>query len=257
MHCSGRPADQSGDHGAYDAALWPFALRISQANIPSAISHMGKVRPTEVSRILRIEMSTLSRDVELMKQKRVAGVRTAVGRSEPHDQPPSATYRAGHRRAAHEPRSSRLASRTHSKQSLPLLLHTLASLWLEERKARLRPSASFCRPNRVSLSECPPTEGRSVRRGGRRGSSHRPSSSRTEASGLRRSSRRRSRDRRTYLSGFRTRQYRRSNQRSTSLTRGAGSSARGFRVVRRTTSSRGTPRQRNFDITLAKLMPTV
>lgn len=55
--------------GLYDEAPRPFALRISQANILSAISYMGKVRPAEVSRILRIEKSTLSRDVELMKQR--------------------------------------------------------------------------------------------------------------------------------------------------------------------------------------------
>jgi DNA-binding MarR family transcriptional regulator len=53
----------------YDEALRPFVLRISQANILSAILHMGEVRPAEVSRILRIEKSTLSRDVELMKQR--------------------------------------------------------------------------------------------------------------------------------------------------------------------------------------------
>ena len=52
----------------YDEALRPFGLRISQANILAAIAHMGEVRPAEVSRILRIEKSTLSRDVELMKQ---------------------------------------------------------------------------------------------------------------------------------------------------------------------------------------------
>jgi DNA-binding MarR family transcriptional regulator len=52
----------------YDEALRPFALRISQANILSAIALMGESRPAEVSRILRIEKSTLSRDVELMKQ---------------------------------------------------------------------------------------------------------------------------------------------------------------------------------------------
>ena len=52
----------------YDEALRPFALRISQANILSAIALLGESRPAEVSRILRIEKSTLSRDVELMKQ---------------------------------------------------------------------------------------------------------------------------------------------------------------------------------------------
>jgi DNA-binding MarR family transcriptional regulator len=55
--------------GLYDDALRPYGLRISQANILAAVAHMSKARPTEISRILRIEKSTLSRDVELMKQK--------------------------------------------------------------------------------------------------------------------------------------------------------------------------------------------
>ena len=54
--------------GLYDEVLRPFELRISQANILSAIRHVGEVRPTDISRILRIEKSTLSRDVELMKK---------------------------------------------------------------------------------------------------------------------------------------------------------------------------------------------
>jgi DNA-binding MarR family transcriptional regulator len=52
----------------YDEALRPFRLRISQANILAAVAVLGESRPAEVSRILRIEKSTLSRDVELMKQ---------------------------------------------------------------------------------------------------------------------------------------------------------------------------------------------
>jgi DNA-binding MarR family transcriptional regulator len=52
----------------YDEALRPFGLRISQANILTAVAHMGGARPAEVSRILRIEKSTLSRDVELMRR---------------------------------------------------------------------------------------------------------------------------------------------------------------------------------------------
>ena len=52
----------------YDEALRPFALRISQANILSAIALLGEGRPADVSRVLRIEKSTLSRDLELMKQ---------------------------------------------------------------------------------------------------------------------------------------------------------------------------------------------
>ncbi len=53
----------------YDQALRPFGLRISQANVLAAVAHMGSARPALVSRVLRIEKSTLSRDVELMKQK--------------------------------------------------------------------------------------------------------------------------------------------------------------------------------------------
>jgi DNA-binding MarR family transcriptional regulator len=52
----------------YDEALRPFGLRISQANILSAVAHMSAARPADLSQILRIEKSTLSRDVELMKQ---------------------------------------------------------------------------------------------------------------------------------------------------------------------------------------------
>jgi DNA-binding MarR family transcriptional regulator len=52
----------------YDEALRPFGLRISQANILAAVAHMDECRPADVSRVLRIEKSTLSRDVELMKQ---------------------------------------------------------------------------------------------------------------------------------------------------------------------------------------------
>ena len=55
--------------GLYDEALRPFGLRISQANILAAVACMSESRPNEVSRMLRIEKSTLSRDIELMKQK--------------------------------------------------------------------------------------------------------------------------------------------------------------------------------------------
>ena len=52
----------------YDEALRPFGLRISQLNVLAAVACLGKARPTDLCRILRIEKSTLSRDVELMKQ---------------------------------------------------------------------------------------------------------------------------------------------------------------------------------------------
>ena len=53
----------------YDEALRPSALRISQANILTALAYLGATRPAMISRVLRIEKSTLSRDLELMKKK--------------------------------------------------------------------------------------------------------------------------------------------------------------------------------------------
>jgi DNA-binding MarR family transcriptional regulator len=52
----------------YDESLRPFGLRISQANILVAVANVSDARPAHVSRILRIEKSTLSRDLELMKK---------------------------------------------------------------------------------------------------------------------------------------------------------------------------------------------
>src|SRR3954447_21656731 len=51
----------------YDEALRPFGLRVSQANILVAVARRGEVRPADICRVLRIEKSTLSRDVEVMK----------------------------------------------------------------------------------------------------------------------------------------------------------------------------------------------
>jgi DNA-binding MarR family transcriptional regulator len=52
----------------YDEALRPFSVRITQVNILSAVSLLEDARPAVIARILRIEKSTLSRDVELMKK---------------------------------------------------------------------------------------------------------------------------------------------------------------------------------------------
>jgi DNA-binding MarR family transcriptional regulator len=52
----------------YDDALRPHGLRIGQANILVAVARMGTARPGEVCRILRMEKSTLSRDVEVMRR---------------------------------------------------------------------------------------------------------------------------------------------------------------------------------------------
>ena len=53
----------------YDDALRPFHIRVSQANILVTIARKGEARPVDVCRLLRLEKSTLSRDVELMKSR--------------------------------------------------------------------------------------------------------------------------------------------------------------------------------------------
>jgi DNA-binding MarR family transcriptional regulator len=53
----------------YDEALRPHGLRVSQANILVAVACKGEARPSDVSRLLRLEKSTLSRDVEVMKRR--------------------------------------------------------------------------------------------------------------------------------------------------------------------------------------------
>ncbi len=53
----------------YDEALRPHGFRASQGNILVAVARKGEARPAEISRLLRLEKSTLSRDVEVMKTK--------------------------------------------------------------------------------------------------------------------------------------------------------------------------------------------
>jgi DNA-binding MarR family transcriptional regulator len=53
----------------YDEALRPHGMRVSQGNILVAVGRVGDAKPADICRILRIEKSTLSRDVELMKQE--------------------------------------------------------------------------------------------------------------------------------------------------------------------------------------------
>lgn len=53
----------------YDEALRPLGIRVSQANILVAVARAGAARPADVCRGLRIDKSTLSRDVEGMKAR--------------------------------------------------------------------------------------------------------------------------------------------------------------------------------------------
>ena len=52
----------------YEEALRPHGIRISQGNILVVVARMGQARPADVARVLRLERSTLGRDVEVMKR---------------------------------------------------------------------------------------------------------------------------------------------------------------------------------------------
>ena len=53
----------------YDEALRPLGLRVNQVNILVAVARCGEAKPVDLARMLRIEKSTLSRDVEVMKAR--------------------------------------------------------------------------------------------------------------------------------------------------------------------------------------------
>jgi DNA-binding MarR family transcriptional regulator len=52
----------------YDEALRPHGLRVGQLNLLVAVARFGTARPGDLCRLLRMEKSTLSRDVELMRR---------------------------------------------------------------------------------------------------------------------------------------------------------------------------------------------
>ncbi len=53
----------------YDTALRPHGLRISQMNLLVAVSARGTMRASELGRVLRLEKSTLSRDIERLIER--------------------------------------------------------------------------------------------------------------------------------------------------------------------------------------------
>jgi DNA-binding MarR family transcriptional regulator len=52
----------------YDDALRPHGLRVGQLNLLVAVARMGTARPGDLCRLLRMDKSTLSRDVEVMRR---------------------------------------------------------------------------------------------------------------------------------------------------------------------------------------------
>lgn len=53
----------------YDDAFRPFGLKISQGNILIVTAKLGVANPVKVCEILQLDISTLSRNVELMRAK--------------------------------------------------------------------------------------------------------------------------------------------------------------------------------------------
>lgn len=51
----------------YDEALRPLGLKVSQLNILVAVAHMRTARPAKVCRVLALDASTLSRNVDRMR----------------------------------------------------------------------------------------------------------------------------------------------------------------------------------------------
>jgi DNA-binding MarR family transcriptional regulator len=52
----------------YDEALRPHGLRAGQLNLLVAIARLGTARPGDLCRFLRMDKSTLSRDVEVLRR---------------------------------------------------------------------------------------------------------------------------------------------------------------------------------------------
>src|ERR687884_1095729 len=53
----------------YDAALRPLGLKVSQMNVLVVAARLGVARPAQVSELLHLDISTLSRNVDRMMAK--------------------------------------------------------------------------------------------------------------------------------------------------------------------------------------------
>jgi DNA-binding MarR family transcriptional regulator len=63
----------------YDEVLRPHGLRVGQLNLLVAVARMGTARPGDLCRLLRMEKSTLSRDVEVMRRNAWLEVNESAG----------------------------------------------------------------------------------------------------------------------------------------------------------------------------------
>src|SRR4051794_40111815 len=67
----------------YDDALRPHGLRVAQLNLLVAVARMGTARPGAPCRALRMDKSSLSRDVEVMRRQGWLEADDSGGRSRP------------------------------------------------------------------------------------------------------------------------------------------------------------------------------
>jgi DNA-binding MarR family transcriptional regulator len=56
-------------NGIYDNALRPHGLRAGQMTILIGVAYAGSIKPGRLCRVMRMEKSTLSRDVEVLARK--------------------------------------------------------------------------------------------------------------------------------------------------------------------------------------------
>jgi DNA-binding MarR family transcriptional regulator len=68
--------------GIYDDALRPHKVRVSQMNVLVAVAAMGPVRAADVCRRLRLDKSTLSRDLDRLLDRGWVRATPGVGRSQ-------------------------------------------------------------------------------------------------------------------------------------------------------------------------------
>lgn len=55
--------------GIYDRALRPLGIKVNQASILVIVSLSGETTPSDIGRTLRMEKSTISRNIERMRSK--------------------------------------------------------------------------------------------------------------------------------------------------------------------------------------------
>ena len=67
--------------GIYDDGLRPFGVRLSQMSVLVAIANLGPVRAVDVCKRLRLEKSTLSRDLDRLLARSWVQVAETTGRA--------------------------------------------------------------------------------------------------------------------------------------------------------------------------------